>query len=81
MTLEHHLITMILLRLSVIDRSYLTVKHLLPIRLVFNVLAPVSHITQLLVLKIKKKIFLVYKVALKNKNLGRKNCVNPNISK
>lgn len=33
-----------------VDRI-LTIEHLLPVRLVFNVLAPVSHVAQLLVLQ------------------------------
>lgn len=36
----------------------LTVKHLLPIRLVFNVLTPVSDITQLLVLRAQHNIWV-----------------------
>lgn len=53
---------------TVDDRSHLTIKHLLPIRLVFNVLTPVSHIAQLLVLWTQDNIwFSVRKIQKKER--------------
>merc|ERR1712002_769070 len=49
-TLDLISVLKIILGPTINDRPHLTIKHLLPIRLVFNVLTPVAHITQLLVL-------------------------------